>query len=225
MSSADPYFDAAHGVLRNRLGIVDRGELEQVEAELTALRLVELQEQPIPGGYDLAHLQAFHRFIFGDVYDWAGELRSVVIGKGEVFCLPQFIGPFADDVFGRLARDGFLRGLGRTPFVDGLTELFADVNALHPFREGNGRTQRAFLAQLAADAGWRMRWEPMNPGENVRSSQLAHRGAARLSGRCSMAWLTLEVTFLDRGRPEESACRAGHGSGHEVRVLPATSAS
>ncbi|WP_181780241.1 Fic/DOC family protein [Pseudonocardia pini] len=176
MSSADPYFDAAHGVLRNRLGIVDRVELEQVEAELTALRLVELQEQPIPGGYDLAHMQAFHRFIFGDVYDWAGELRSVVIGKGEVFCLPQFIEPFADDVFGRLARGGFLCGLGRAPFVDGLTELFADVNALHPFREGNGRTQRVFLAQLAADAGWRLRWEPMNPGENVRVSQLAHRG-------------------------------------------------
>lgn len=91
MSAADPYFDAEHGLLRNRLGIVDPEELEQVEAELTALRLVELHEVPIPGGCDLAHLQAFHRFLFGDVYDWAGELRSVAIGKGDVLCLPEFI--------------------------------------------------------------------------------------------------------------------------------------
>lgn len=176
MSAADPYFDAVHGVLWNRLGITDAVELEQVEAELTALRLVELQEQPLPGGYDLPHFQAFHRYIFGDVYDWAGELRSVVIGKGDVFCLPQFIASFADDVFGRLARNGFLRGLGRARFVDEVADLFADVNALHPFREGNGRAQRALLAQLAADAGWRLRWESMDPVENVRASQRALRG-------------------------------------------------
>ncbi|WP_305849705.1 Fic/DOC family protein [Pseudonocardia sp. H11422] len=104
MSNADPYFDADHGLLRNRLEIVDPAELEQVEAELTTLRLVELQEEPLlPVGYDLAHLQAVHRYIFGDVYDWAGELRSVVAGKGDVFCLPQFIESFAADVFGRLA--------------------------------------------------------------------------------------------------------------------------
>lgn len=176
MSAADPYFDVEHGLLRNRLGIVDPVELAQVEAELTALRLVELQDERIAGGYDLAHFQAFHRFIFGDVYDWAGELRSVVIGKGDVFCLPQFIESFAADVFGRLAGPGFLRGLGRARFVEELADLFADVNALHPFREGNGRAQRAFLAQLAADAGWRLRWASMDPQENVRVSQQAHRG-------------------------------------------------
>jgi cell filamentation protein len=176
VNAADPYFDAEHGLLRNRLGIVDPAELEQVEAELTALRLVDLQHERIAGGYDLAHFQAFHRFIFSDVYDWAGELRSVLIGKGEVFCLPQFIESFADDVFGRLRCNGFLRGLGRAQFVDELANLSADVNALHPFREGNGRAQRAFLAQLAADAGWRLRWASMDPEENVRASQHAHRG-------------------------------------------------
>ncbi|GEL18437.1 Fic/DOC family protein [Pseudonocardia asaccharolytica] len=188
MSAADPYFDAEYGLLRNRLGIVDPVELEQVEAELTALRLVELQDDPLPGGYDLAHLQAFHRFVFGDVYDWAGELRSVVIGKGDVFCLPQFIASFASDVFGRLAGKDFLRGLERPRFLDELANLFADVNALHPFREGNGRAHRAFLTQLAVDAGWRLRWASMDPEENVRASQQAHRGdilplRAMLDGR------------------------------------------
>ncbi|WP_410479404.1 Fic family protein [Pseudonocardia sp. H11422] len=64
----------------------------------------------------------------------------------------------------------------RSRFVDELADLFADVNALHPFREGNGRTQRAFLTQLSADVGWRLRWMAMDPDENVRASQHAHRG-------------------------------------------------
>ena len=179
MTGADPYFDTEHGLLRNRLGIVDPAELQQAEALLTTLRLIELQEKPLPGGYDMEHLQEFHRFIFGDVYDWAGELRTVVIGKGNVFCLPQFIESFAADVFGRLAVADFLRGRDRTEFLDGLADLFADVNALHPFREGNGRTQRAFLAQLAADAGWTLRWAAMDPEENVQASRCAHRGDHR----------------------------------------------
>lgn len=176
MTRTDPYFDGEHGLLRNRLGIVDPIELKQVEAELTALRLVELQEEPLPGSYDLVHLQALHRFIFGDVYDWAGELRTVSIGKGDVFCLPQFIEPYAADVFGGLASKNYLRFRKRAEFLDGLADLFADVNALHPFREGNGRTQRAFLAQLASDAGWVLRWAAMDPDENVLVSQRAHRG-------------------------------------------------
>ncbi|MGB6162658.1 MAG: Fic family protein [Pseudonocardiaceae bacterium] len=174
--SGDPYIDLDTGVLRNRLGIADAAELAQAESELTSYRLIELRRTGLSGRYDLAHLQAFHRYIFGDLYDWAGELRSVSIGKGDLFCLPQYLGPFAEDMFGKLARAGHLRGLERAAFVDGLTALLADVNALHPFREGNGRTQRAFLAQLARDAGHPIRWARMDPTVNVVASQAAHRG-------------------------------------------------
>lgn len=174
--SGDPYIDPETGVLRNRLGIIDAAELAQAEAELTSYRLIELRRTDLPGRYDLAHLQGFHRYIFGDLYDWAGELRSVSIGKGDLFCLPQHLGSFAEDVFGKLARAGHLRGLERAAFVDGLTMLLADVNALHPFREGNGRTQRAFLAQLARDAGHPIHWAGMDPTVNVAASQAAHRG-------------------------------------------------
>ncbi len=104
MTGWDPYLDLEHGVLRNRLGITDPGELSRVEAELTALRLVELRQRPLPGGYDLAHLQAFHAHIFGDIYDWAGQLRTVSIGKGHLFCLPQHLESFAHEVFDRLER-------------------------------------------------------------------------------------------------------------------------
>ena len=99
MTGPDPYLDLATGVLRNRLGITDPGELAQAEAELTALRLIELRQAPLPGRYDLDHLQDFHHHIFSDLYDWAGQLRTVSIGKGQLFCLPQHLETFAADIF------------------------------------------------------------------------------------------------------------------------------
>lgn len=176
MTDWDPYLDLDAGVLRNRLGITDAAELARAEAELTALRLIELRTDPPAGDFDLAHLQAIHRHIFRDVYDWAGELRTVSIGKGHLFCLPQHLESFAADVFGRLHREDLLRGLDVDAFVTGLAELLGDINALHPFREGNGRTQRAFLSQLARDAGFVLRWTAMDPAENDEASRSAHRG-------------------------------------------------
>lgn len=174
--SWDPYLDRQTGVLHNRLGITDAGELAQAEADFTSVRITQLRRHPLSGRYDLPHLQAFHQHIFGDVYDWAGELRTVSLGKGGLFCLPQHLISFSEEVFGKLVRAEYLRGLDRPDFVDGLTELLADINALHPFREGNGRTQRSFLTQLARDARHTIRWSVMDPAVNVAASRAAHRG-------------------------------------------------
>jgi cell filamentation protein len=131
--SWDPYLDGEHGVLRNRLGLMSSEELAAAESDITHFRIAQLQRHPLPGRYDLTHLQAIHEWIFGDVYDWAGEIRTVSIGKGAPFCLPQHIVSVASEVFGRLDGDRYLRGRGPDEFVDRLTELFADINALHPF--------------------------------------------------------------------------------------------
>jgi cell filamentation protein len=104
-------------VLRNLLGITDAAELARAEAALSASRLIDLERRRLPGRYDLAHLQAFHRYILGDVYDWAGQLRTVSIAKGSVFCLPQHMESYAADVFGRLAAADPLRGLARDAFT------------------------------------------------------------------------------------------------------------
>lgn len=120
-------------------------------------------------------LGGHHRHIFGDVYDWAGQLRTVSIGKGALYCLPQDLVTTAHKVFAQLARDRYLHGRERAAFVDGVTALLADINALHPFREGNGRTQRAFLAQLSRDAGYRVRWTDLDPETNNAASAAAHR--------------------------------------------------
>ena len=172
----DPYLDLQSGLLRNRLGITDARQQRHVEAELTASRIYDLIRSPIPGAYDLAHLRAFHRQIFQDLYDWAGELRTVSIGRGRLFSLPQHLEADAAELFGWLARAEYLRGRDRAAFVDDLTELYADLNALHPFRDGNGRTQRAFLGQLAVDAGHPIHWAAMDPAENNAASKAAQEG-------------------------------------------------
>lgn len=170
----DPYLDLEHGVLRNRLALTDRAELARAEADHSALRLSQLYRRDLPGHYDLPHLQAFHRHLFGDVYDWAGELRTVAIGKGVAFCAPADLAAAGERLFVQLARHRCLHGLDRDTFVDALAWLLGEINGLHPFREGNGRTQRAFLGQLARTAGHPVRWAAMDPAENVAASRAAH---------------------------------------------------
>ncbi|MEW2303912.1 Fic family protein [Streptomyces sp. NPDC006655] len=165
----DPYA-MSNGVLRNKLGITDHQLLAAAEADITRARLVLLAERPLPGGYDLRHLQAFHAAVFGDIYAWAGELRTVNIAKRTPFCPARNLVTYADEVFGRLASSGHLRGLPRHEFVIRLAELYGDMNVLHPFREGNGRAQRVFLAQLSADAGYELNWAGLDPQRNEDAS-------------------------------------------------------
>jgi len=134
--------------------------------------LAVLEDEPIPGRYDIAHLNAFHRRIFGDIYDWAGELRSVVIAKDDsVFALPEHIEPYLSGVLAQLAGERFLRGLDRDQFLDRFTDYHAELNAAHHFREGNGRTLRAFLGQLSHEAGYHLAWERLDPGRNAQASR------------------------------------------------------
>lgn len=84
----DPYTQP-NGVLHNLLGIDDSSALASAEADITSARLIGLDRRRLPGEYDLGHLREFHRFIFGDIYDWAGELRTVDITKRDTFCSRQ----------------------------------------------------------------------------------------------------------------------------------------
>ena len=150
----DPYADPVTGVLRNKLGLSTPGELQTAEQEITHAALIFLTESPVKPSYDLGHLCAIHRRIFGDIYDWAGQLRTVAIAKGSWFCLPQHIESSAAEIFRALHGESLLRGLPREAFTERLTHYLGEINAVHPFREGNGRAQRAFFEQLAADAGF-----------------------------------------------------------------------
>lgn len=174
--TSDPYVDPETGVLRNRLGIASADALREVEADLTAAVLADLAVRMLPGAYDLEHLCAFHREIFGDLYLWAGEIRLVNIAKTDLFCVHQHIEAYSHEVFTALAKENHLRGLAFQPFIDRLTHYFAEVNAIHPFREGNGRTQRAFFHQLCRVAGWPIDWTHLDAHINVKASVASLRG-------------------------------------------------
>jgi len=172
----DPYADPATGVLRNRLELSTAAELEAAEREITHAALILLRETPVRPAYDLAHLCEVHRRIFGDIYGWAGQVRTVAIAKGSMFCLPQYIEPSAAEIFRQLRNENFLRGLERDTFIDRLTYYLGEVNAVHPFREGNGRTQRAFFEQLADDAGFPLSWQRLDANRNIAASVAIMRG-------------------------------------------------
>ena len=176
----DPYVYPGTDVLRNRYGLRDPREVALREAATTALRLAELALRPVPGSYDLPHLRAVHRRLFGDIYEWAGELRTVALAKpGAVFALPEHIETYLTGVFAELQRQQQLRGLNRDQLCARLAHYLAEINAAHPFREGNGRAQRAFIGQLAAERGYRLAWERLDPDRNLRASQASLAGDER----------------------------------------------
>ena len=159
----DPYVYPGTGVLVNNLEIRDPRELSQAEADIVGIALRALADEPLAGGYDLAHWQAFHRRIFGGLYPWAGELRTVQIAKPNAFyARPEHIAGYAQGIFAALAGERHLVGLDRGAFIERLTHYHAEMYAVHPFREGNTRSLRAFLSQLAAAAGHRVDWEHLD---------------------------------------------------------------
>jgi cell filamentation protein len=174
---ADPYVYPGTTVLRNLAGLTDAHAIAEREAQTSTLRLVQLAELGLEGDYDLRHLQRFHLFIFQDIYQWAGELRSTPLAKpGSMFALPEHIESYATTLFAQLAGEGCLRGLPRDQFADRLTYYYAEINAVHPFRDGNGRTQRAFLRQLALDADHALAWERLESAALVFASQRSFQG-------------------------------------------------
>ncbi|MFC6013773.1 Fic/DOC family protein [Nocardia lasii] len=177
--TVDPYIDPESGLLRNHFGITDADTLHQVESDLSQAALVDLGIRSLPGSYDLAHLAAFHREILGDVYPWAGEVRTVGIAKSDPFCHPHHIVGYSAEVFAALSADGHLRGMNRPEFIAKLAHYLGEVNAIHPFREGNGRAQRAFFHQLGREVGWVIDWSGLDPEENVHASMASLRGDNR----------------------------------------------
>jgi cell filamentation protein len=172
VSDDDPYVYPGTKTLRNILGITDSKLLDQAERNLVTDRL----SQRIPRGkFDLAHLRAIHRHLFQDVYDWAGELRTVEIFKGgNQFQFRQYIHTGMADVHRRLSRAGFLKGLPASEFAREAGVIIGDINYIHPFREGNGRTQAQYLKQLAEQAGHPLDLRRIDPAGWIDASKASH---------------------------------------------------
>lgn len=158
-------------VLINKLNIHDFERLCEAERRFTMLRLNDLLERPISGKFDLRHLQDIHYYIFQDIYTWAGKIRTVDIAKNHMFCKVQFIHSQAQEIFDSLKKDRFLAGLSRDEFVKKSAYYFSEINALHPFREGNGRTQREFIRELARQQGYVLHFARIGEKEMLEASR------------------------------------------------------
>jgi cell filamentation protein len=173
----DPYLDPVSGVLKNRLGITDEARLAQVEAALVATRSYELSLSPLKGRFDLAHLQAIHHYLFGEVYQWAGQLRTVDISKGgHLFAHHAHIGSAAATIFEQLKREKHLAGLEPATFSERIAHYLGELNALHPFREGNGRAQREFVSHLSVVSGYYIVWENVKQAAMLAASIESFKG-------------------------------------------------
>jgi cell filamentation protein len=158
---SDTYCYPNTTVLKNRAGLIKQSDLDAFEEEATAQRFTE----PLPKGkLDIVHYQAIHQHIFQDVYPWAGKFRNVRISKGgNPFCFPENIDTQMKALFATLAKEDHFRGMKASEFATKAAHFLAELNAIHPFREGNGRSQLTFLTLLAANAGHPLNLDKLDP--------------------------------------------------------------
>jgi cell filamentation protein len=213
------------GVLKNKLGVTSRDELEQLEADYVHWRLVELQlSGGPPGDFDAEHLKAIHRHLFRDVYEWAGHTRDerlrlsdgVIASEpvmrkaaGATFVIGPSIPAALDELARTLRQADHLRGLSREEFAFRAADTMSEINAIHPFREGNGRTQRVFIEELAKQAGHPLDFMVVSHERMVWASIAAHEQSDpsmmrrlfdEISNPARVAPLRQAIEFLDGRR-------------------------
>jgi cell filamentation protein len=169
--SFDPYLYPGTDILRNIPDIRDPMQLAAFEANATASRLIQLGASSMNGGFDIPHLKSIHNFIFQDLFSWAGNFRTLNISKdGQLFGLSQFIEPALQGIFNNLATEKNLSGLDRKAFSSRAGRYLGEINAVHPFREGNGRAQREFIRALALGSGHRILWTRITRKQMIDAS-------------------------------------------------------
>lgn len=156
----DEYCYKGTNILKNKANIKEQDELNEFEHAMftlaieTGIKLTRI---------DSANLTKLHRHLFKDIYPWAGKFRKVRIGKdGNWFCFPEYIETELDKLFAKVNAVN-LTEIGRDKLIELATDFLAELNAIHPFREGNGRTQNLFVAYLTEIAGYKFDLENINP--------------------------------------------------------------
>ncbi len=151
--SADCYEGTS--CLINKFGITDEKILSRIEADITFAKASNINEAITLNSFDFEHYKAIHKYLFDAIYDWAGTIRKVNISKkGTNFVDANQIETFAKNCFDRLKANNCFRNMDFDSFIENLVDFYCSTNLLHPFREGNGRTQRAFFVQLIHYCGY-----------------------------------------------------------------------
>jgi len=201
-------------VLRNKLGITDGDALRTAEREIAAVRLLEAVRSPIRGKLDFKHLCDIHRYIFGDIFEWAGKLRTVNISKGNPFCNADVLDIYGTELFGKLKAERYLLDTPKERITERLAYYLSEINVMHPFREGNGRAQRMFIEYLALAAGYRIDFTNVTAGEMIEASVHAFNRDETLM-RDIFGCITTPISRED----QKSAIRAITGARSEIMKI------
>ncbi len=149
--------------LINKLDIRDEKELQSSEALITAYKAAELINKPLTSDFSFENYKDLHRFLFEDLYDWAGKLRTIALSKSAThFTAPDKIDDLGCRIFARIKKLNYFVDLSENEFINEISEMYHSLNMLHPFREGNGRTQRVFFVQLIRNAGYDIDFSTLN---------------------------------------------------------------
>ena len=141
-------------VLKNKLNIRDLDTLYDAERDYSAVRQAELDQKGVTGDFSIKHLCSIHEHLFQDVYSWAGKIGTVDISKGTIFCLVQFIEIQFGILYEKLKKENYLADItDKKELSIRLAYYLGELNMIHPFREGNGRTQRIYIEQLCKNNG------------------------------------------------------------------------
>jgi len=168
--TTNPYLILGTSCLHNKLGFTDKTLLAEAEQEITSARLIQLEANPLPGKLDYDHLKAIHHRLFSDIYDWAGEERSVQTVKGMTrFAWPDKIQSQANTLFTSLKNENYLQHMERVQFIQRAAHYFGELNVIHPFPEGNGRAQRVLFNQIARKAGFNFNWSRMTKDQLIEA--------------------------------------------------------
>ncbi len=173
-TGGDPLCYPNSAVLKNKLGIRDQSGLDEFE---NAVYLVRFEQGWPAGRLDARHYLSLHHHLFQDVYDWAGTIRTIRIGKGGVwFCFPEYIDGEMGKLFGSLEQEGHFRSLPGMDFAVKSARFLSDLNAIHPFREGNGRVQMSFLTMLTDNAGLPFNLDRLEPQRAMQAMIASFNG-------------------------------------------------
>ena len=174
-TGSDPYTYKGTEVLINKFEITDPKILEEAEREFTELAAEEITFKEPP--YNYQYLCDLHKKLFGELYEWAGETRSIDISKGSSrFCYCSFIEREANKLFDRLNSENYLTDLNKEEFISKLAEYYCDINVLHPFRDGNGRAQRILFEHICINRGYNLNLAGISISEWVEANIQGYNG-------------------------------------------------
>ena len=175
MIDAEDFQIPGTGTLKNKLGITNSDALSAAVSECTARRLAELRASPVRGGFDSSHLQEIHRYLYQDVFDWAGELRYIEKGGAPLSDLENSL----NRVFDRLSRENLLKGLDKDTWTRRATDHIEELRSLHPFLAGNDLALQEFATELARRNNLSLEWQeaPEAASDAVAFAEQAERSA------------------------------------------------